>query len=250
MVNIIWKGRVLFFYFLVSLFTISFFLISVLPMKAARGNYKIKYFFAFVFSWIFVKLAEIICGLKYKVRGLEKLPSRPCLVLANHQSFWDNVFMQIIIPRHSWIIKKELFDIPFFGWGLRAVDPIAVDRSDNISVKKILTEGKKKFARGLWIVMFPESTRLRPEQKTRFKPSAAKLASGARVPIVLVAHNAGVFWPKGFWVKKPGRIEVNIVDVLYEGEIAEPDVRELTDKIENIINEEKEILFRKTLKAR
>ncbi len=243
--NLFWKLRILTFYAIIAIYTVLSFLISIIPLKLFN-NYNVKYGFAYLFSHGFVWITKMICGIKYEIRGLEKLPSRPSIAMANHQSFWDNVFMQVIIPKHSWIIKRELFDIPFFGWGLKAVDPIAVDRSDAISVKQILTQGVAKLKQGLWIVIFPESTRLRPEQKAKFKPSAAKLAALAGVPIVLVAHNAGVYWPKGFWITKPGTIEVVIVGTIEEEEIAKSDVRELTDKIENLINEEKERLFQKT----
>ena len=112
--------------------------------------------------------------------------------------------MQLIIPKHSWFDKRELFNIPFFGWGLKMVDPIAVPRRNNISIKQILREGqKKKLQDGLWLIVFPESTRLRPEQSTKFKPSAIRLEVTEKVPIVLMAHNAGVYWPKGFWINKP-----------------------------------------------
>lgn len=245
----LWNLRVLCFYGVVTIFTIVFVTAFLLPLKFLNFKYHIKYKLAEIFSYIFIFIAKYICGLKYSVSGLHKLPQGPCVVLANHQSFWDNVFMQIIIPQHSWIIKRELFKIPFFGWGLKIMDPIAVDRSDNISVKQILREGQKKLRNGLWVIIFPESTRLRPDQHTKFKPSAIKLASMAKVPIVLMAHNAGVYWPKGFWVKKPGTIQVKIIDVIPVEEVSNLDVRALTEKTEQIINSEKQILFEQSLKA-
>jgi 1-acyl-sn-glycerol-3-phosphate acyltransferase len=242
------RFRTLIFYFLISFFTIVCFSIFYIPIKLFHLKYHTKYKLALVFSYSFIWLVKITCGLRYNVSGLEKLPSEPSIVLANHQSFWDNVFMQLIIPQHSWILKRELFKIPFFGWGLKMVDPIAVDRRDNISVKQILREGQKKLQNGLWLIIFPESTRLRPEQITKFKPSAVKLASIAKVPIVLIAHNAGVYWPKGFWIKKSGTIQVKIIDVISVVELEEQDVRLLTEQIQEIINAEKQILFENTIK--
>jgi len=201
-----------------------------------------------VFSYSFIWLVRVICGLKYNVSGLEKLPKEPSIVLANHQSFWDNVFMQLIIPEHSWILKRELFKIPFFGWGLKMVDPIAVDRQDSLSVKQILREGQIKLQNGLWLIIFPESTRLKPDQITKFKPSAVKLASIAKVPIVLMAHNAGVYWPKGFWIKKSGTIQVKIIGVIQAASIEENDVRRITEQVQEVINAEKQILFENATK--
>lgn len=238
-----WNFRVLLFYLVTSILCISFFLLLYIPIKLFNVSYRLKYKIAVGFSYAFIWLAKNICGLKYQVSGLEKLPPGPCIVLANHQSFWDNVFMQLVIPEHSWIIKKELFNIPFFGWGLKMVEPVAVDRTDNISVKQILREGQKKLQNGLWLVVFPESTRLRPDQTTKFKPSAFKLATIAKVPIVLMAHNAGVFWPKGFWIKQPGTIQVKIIDVIGKEDVEKLDVRMLTQQAQELINAEKQLLF-------
>jgi len=210
-------------------------------------NYDIRYKIGFVYSHVFIWLAKVTCGLNYQVSGLDKLPTTPSIVLSNHQSFWDNIFMQIIIPEHSWVLKRELFNIPLFGWGLRMVKPIAVDRNANISVKQILTEGQKKILEGLWLIIFPESTRLKPEETKKFKPSAVKLASITKVPIVMIAHNAGVYWPKGFWIKQPGIIKVTIIDVISVEEIEQTDVRILTEKIEHVINSEKQRLFEETM---
>jgi 1-acyl-sn-glycerol-3-phosphate acyltransferase len=184
----------------------------------------------------------MIMDIKYEVQGLEKLPNGPYLVLSNHQSFWENFFMQLIIPEHSWVIKKELFEIPVFGWGLRMVEPIAVDRSATASIVQILEEGKKKLQSGLSIVIFPEGTRVKPDRSVSFKPSAAKLALEAEVPVVLMAHNAGVLWPKGFWFQKSGTINVKIIETMMPGEIARYDARSLTDYIQQRINTEKQVL--------
>jgi len=245
--TIIWRLRVLIFYTLVSIATFITFIICYIPMTFFNINYDIRYKIGFVYSHVFIWLAKVTCGLNYQVSGLDKLPTTPSIVLSNHQSFWDNIFMQIIIPEHSWVLKRELFNIPLFGWGLRMVKPIAVDRNANISVKQILTEGQKKILEGLWLIIFPESTRLKPEETKKFKPSAVKLASITKVPIVMIAHNAGVYWPKGFWIKQPGIIKVTIIDVISVEEIEQTDVRILTEKIEHVINSEKQRLFEETM---
>ncbi|MCC8372360.1 MAG: 1-acyl-sn-glycerol-3-phosphate acyltransferase [Rickettsia endosymbiont of Pseudomimeciton antennatum] len=243
-----WRLRVLTFYALLAIFTITFFLICYIPVTFFNINYYIRYRIGFIFSYVFIWLARIFCGLKYQVFGLDKLPASPSIVLSNHQSCWEQIFVQLIIPEHSWVLKKELFNIPLFGWGLEMVKPIAVDRNANISVGQILREGQEKIKSGLWLVIFPESTRFKPEQNAKFKPSAVKLASLAKVPIVMMAHNAGVYWPKGFWIEKPGVIQVKIIDVIPVEEIEQSDVRQLTEKIEQVINNEKQILFEQTYK--
>jgi len=243
-----WHLRVLIFYALLAIFTFTFFLICYIPVRFFNVNYYIRYRIGVIFSYVFIWLAKTCCGLKYCVLGLDKLPSVPSILLSNHQSFWEQIFVQLIIPEHSWVLKKELFNIPLFGWGLKMVKPIAVDRNANISVNQILKEGQEKIKSGLWLIIFPESTRFRPEQTAKFKPSAAKLASLAKVPIVMMAHNAGVYWPKGFWIKKSGTIQIRIIGVIPADEVIDCDARELTDKIELLINTEKQILYEAAIK--
>jgi 1-acyl-sn-glycerol-3-phosphate acyltransferase len=216
-------------------------------MHYLNAGYNVRYKVAESFSYIFVFLAKFLCGIRYEVIGIEKLPKngKPHIVLANHQSFWENLFLQLIIPKHSWVIKEELFDIPIFGWCLRTVKPIAVDRSNSRSVVQILNEGQKKIEEGLSIIMFPEATRVKIDKNVKFKPSAAKLAMSTSVPIILIAHNAGVCWPKGFWFRKPGLISVKILEVIAVEKYEDYDVRTLTDYIQDRINKEKEILVRK-----
>ncbi|MCF8463152.1 MAG: 1-acyl-sn-glycerol-3-phosphate acyltransferase [Rickettsiaceae bacterium] len=186
-------------------------------------------------------MLRIICSLDYKVEGLEKLPNKPAVFMANHQSFWDNMFMQLVVPKHSWIIKKELLDIPFFGWGLKILEPIAVNRDLKMSVRQIIVKGVETIANGMSMVIFPESTRLRVDENRSFKPSGVKLAFEASVPMVLIAHNSGLFWPKGFWIS-PGTIKVEIVDVIYPEQFQHNNVREMTDNVQKIIQERKKFL--------
>ncbi|MBL3284667.1 1-acyl-sn-glycerol-3-phosphate acyltransferase [Rickettsiales endosymbiont of Paramecium tredecaurelia] len=247
MLDFIWHLRVLLFYLVVSIFTITFFTISAVPLRFCNLSYDTKYLIVTWFSRGFILICKLICNLDYKITGIEKLPKEPCVVMANHQSFWDNIIMQLIIPKHSWIIKRELFDIPFFGWGLKLVEPIAVDRTERLSVKQILEYGAQKLSQGLWIVIFPESTRLNPDQTARFKPSGLKLAQVAEVPVVLLAHNAGVYWPKGFWIKKPGVIDIRVLDVISKEELEQFDVRTLNDKAENLINTNKQMLLQQSI---
>jgi 1-acyl-sn-glycerol-3-phosphate acyltransferase len=178
--------------------------------------------------------------MRYEVEGIENLPEGPAVVLANHQSFWDNMIMPLLFPRQTWVVKKELFDVPLFGLGLKIADPIAVDRTKTTSVNQIIDDGTKKLKQGLWVVMFPEATRLLPGKTVPFKASGAKLAHTNMAPIVPMAHNAGLLWPKGFWIKRPGLIKIKIGKTIYPK--PEQDVRELNSYVEEWINTTKEQL--------
>lgn len=234
-----WKARVLFYYFVITLDTI-FFLIPILLASLLGIKHKQRYNLAIAYAWSFVNITKWICGINYEIEWDVELPKRPYVIMANHQSFWDNVIMPHIFPRQSWVIKKELYNIPFFGLGLRLVEPIAVDRSDNLSVSQILNMGTLKLQEDICVVIFPEATRLRPGVKTKMKPAGTKLAQMNNVPIVLMAHNAGLFWPKGFWIKKPGTVKVKVGKIINIK--PEDDVRQVTTEIENWINTEKDRL--------
>ncbi|RTK92901.1 MAG: 1-acyl-sn-glycerol-3-phosphate acyltransferase [Rickettsiales bacterium] len=241
----LWRIRILAFYTLISLIITSFFIIICPTVKIFSISYHWRYKFSIILSNIFIYLMWIICGIKFKVTGLEKLPTdgKPYLVLSNHQSFWENFFMQLIIPEHSWVIKKELFNIPFFGWCLRLLKPIAVDRNDSNSITQILYEGANKINNGLSIIIFPESTRVKVDHEVKFKPSAAKLALETKTSIVLLAHNAGLIWPKGFWFKSSGTIKISIIEYMSTEHVTQfKEARELTDYIQNKINKEKNLL--------
>ena len=242
-----WRSRVLTFYTIISIIMVLFFILFWVPMQLSNVSYSSRYKVAELFSYIFIYLLWLVCGIKFKVIDREKLPvdGNPYIALSNHQSFWENFFMQIIIPEHSWVIKKELFDIPVFGFGLRSVAPIAVDRSDSRSVVQILEEGNKKIESGLSIVMFPEGGTVKPDCSVKFKPSAARLALNTGVPVVLIVHNAGLVWPKGFWFKRPGTVKVKIIECLSSAQINSygADARELTYYIQEKINSEKKILI-------
>lgn len=234
-----WKARILLYYVLIT-FDTAFFLIPIILTTLLGMRHKHRYYIAIAYAWSFINITKWVCGIKYEVEWDIEMPKGPCVILANHQSFWDNVIMPHIFPRQSWVIKKELYNIPFFGLGLRLVEPIAVDRNDNISVSQILNRGTEKLRDGLCVVMFPEATRLRPGAKTKMKPSGVKLAQMNNVPIVLMAHNAGLFWPKGFWIKKPGTVKVKIGKIINVKK--EDNIREVISQIEDWINTEKDKL--------
>lgn len=170
------------------------------------------YCYRIITSWshFFIWWSKLTCGLKYKVIGRENLPAAPYVVLCNHQSMWETIFMQVLLPPQSWVLKRELLWIPFFGWGLALIKPIAIDRSSPSAVKYTLTKGVQRLNEGRVIVFYPEGTRVPPGSTHKYSRSGAALAISANVPVVPIAHNAGNFWPRGPWIKQAGTIEVRI----------------------------------------
>jgi 1-acyl-sn-glycerol-3-phosphate acyltransferase len=184
-------------------------------------------------AYIMLFLTRVICGVHYRILGTENIPKKPSIVLSKHQSAWETLAFQQIFPPQVWVLKKELLHIPFFGWGLAMTNPIAINRSlGRTALKQIVRQGKDRLKKGLWIVIFPEGTRIDPGKKGKYGIGGAWLATNTGVPVVPVAHNAGVLWGKNSFIKFPGTITVSI------GEPIDPagmDASELNTKVEEWI---------------
>jgi 1-acyl-sn-glycerol-3-phosphate acyltransferase len=160
---------------------------------------------------LMVFLARTILGIQWKVEGRENLPERPAVILAKHQSAWETMAFQIIFPPQVHVLKRELLWIPFFGWGLALMSPIAIDRSRGVAaLRAIARRGRERLAQGFWVVVFPEGTRVAPGERRAYQLGGAWLAAAAAAPVVPVAHNAGLFWPRNAFVKRPGTVTVRI----------------------------------------
>ena len=155
--------------------------------------------------------AERICGIRYRVMGRERLPPPPFVVLSNHQSAWETLAFQLIFPPQVWVVKRELLWIPFFGWGLAMLTPIAIDREAGPrALRQMLEQGRDRLARGFCIVIFPEGTRMAPGKRGEYQPGGAWLAAKTAAPIVPVAHDSGAVWRRNAFLKYPGTITVSI----------------------------------------
>ena len=160
---------------------------------------------------IMLFLTRVICGVRYRVLGMENIPKTPSIVLSKHQSAWETLAFQQIFPAQVWVLKKALLHIPFFGWGLAMTSPIAINRSSGrAALKQIVQQGKDRLKQGLWIVIFPEGTRIVPGKKGKYGIGGAWLATHTGVSVVPVAHNAGELWGKNSFIKRSGTITVSI----------------------------------------
>ncbi|HYL88523.1 MAG TPA: lysophospholipid acyltransferase family protein [Burkholderiales bacterium] len=162
-------------------------------------------------SKLVVWLAKVVLGIQWQVQGREHLPARPAVILAKHQSAWETMAFQLIFPPQVHVLKRELLWIPFFGWGLALMSPIAIDRSRGVAaLRAIARRGRERLEQGFWVVVFPEGTRVRPGERRPYQLGGAWLAAAAGAPVVPVAHNAGLVWPRNAFVKRPGTVIVRI----------------------------------------
>ncbi len=170
-----------------------------------------------VMSWTRLNLAALkwICGIDYRVEGRENLPEGPAIVMSKHSSTWETMALVQVLPPVAWVLKKELMYIPFFGWGLAALDHIAIDRkAGRNAVKQVVDQGTACLKAGRWVVIFPEGTRVQPGKKGRYKLGGGVLAEQSGYPVVPIAHNAGFFWPREQFIKYPGLITIRIGPVI------------------------------------
>jgi 1-acyl-sn-glycerol-3-phosphate acyltransferase len=180
----------------------------------------IRYRIITVWSRLMVAGAETVCGIRYRVLGAERIPPAPFIVLANHQSAWETLAFQAIFPPQVSVVKRELLWIPFFGWGLAMLSPIAIDRDAGPrALRQLLKQGRDRLARGFCIVTFPEGTRVPPGARAEYQIGGAWLAVSTSTPVLPVAHNAGEVWRRRAFLKRPGLVTVSVVEDWIEGEV-------------------------------
>ncbi len=156
-------------------------------------------------------LARVLCGLRYQVHGREHLPAGPAIIMSKHQSTWETLSLALIFPPQTWVLKREVLWIPLFGWALALLKPIAIDRrSKREAIQQVIEQGRARLRTGIWVTVFPEGTRVAPRQRGRWGQGGAVLAAQTGCPVVPVAHNAGHYWPRRGFIKRPGVIQVLI----------------------------------------
>lgn len=186
------------------LFALTFFLFAWLPASK-------RHLIGIGYAKSLVRLLELLIGLKYTIVGAENVPTEPAIICCKHQSAWETLALQIAFPAQVFVCKRELFWIPVFGWGLRLMSPIAIDRKDRAkATRQILEQGTQRKKQGFWISIFPEGTRVPPGVRGRYKLGAARMAKTLEMDIVPVAVNSGEFWPRNSFMKHPGLITMVI----------------------------------------
>ena len=190
-----------------AMLLIGVFCLPIAPFLPLSGRYRLLN----LYNHVLMVWFRVACGVRYEIEGRENLPSGPCVIQANHQCEWETVFLQVMKPPVCTVLKQELLRFPIFGWALRLLHPIALDRSRPArAMKQVLTQGVTRLQGGLSVLIFPEGTRVEPGVRKRYNKSGSVIACRAGVPVLPVAHNAGERWPGRHWVKRPGVLRVRI----------------------------------------
>lgn len=179
-------------------------------------------------------LAKRLLGIEYEVIGRHNIPAEPAVILSKHQSAWETIAYTSIFPPHVYVLKRELLWIPFLGWGLALMSPIAIDRArGKEAIRRMIEIGGKRLAQGFSIMVYPEGTRIPVGRRGIYKIGGAVLAVQNAVRVLPVAHNAGLLWPRKAFVKQPGKVTVVIGEPIdTAGRTAEEVIREVEEWIE------------------
>jgi 1-acyl-sn-glycerol-3-phosphate acyltransferase len=161
--------------------------------------------------------AKVICGVRTRVQGMDHVPSaadaRGAVLLASkHQSTYETFLYPALMPHPlAYVFKRELLYIPFFGWAMARMDMIHIDRSKRAEAwNKVAAQGKRLASEGVWVIMFPEGTRIERGEKGVYKSGAARLAIATGVPIVPIAAASAKCWPRKSFLLRPGVVDVSI----------------------------------------
>ena len=207
-----------------SLPFISAVILVAYPFVSAKILSKIA---SFWISFI-LKLLRFLCGLDWEVKGLSNIPNSPVIVISNHQGQWESLYLQTLIHPISSIIKEELLWIPFFGWALAFMGPIPINRKNKFqSLRKVIDEANRRLNDGSSVLIFPEGTRIKPENGiAEFSNSCGLLSVKNNIPILPICHNSGKYWENKKFIKKSGLINVRI-GPLFKGD----DPKVLTNEV-------------------
>jgi 1-acyl-sn-glycerol-3-phosphate acyltransferase len=160
--------------------------------------------------------ARVICGVRWRVHGMQRLPSAdplaPVILCPKHQSTWETfAFPTLMAHPLAYVFKRELLYIPFFGWAMGRLDMIHIDRSKRTEAwSKVAEQGRRLMARGIWVIMFPEGTRTPRGQQGVYKSGASRLALATGSPVVPIAVTSARCWPRKSFVLRPGLIDISI----------------------------------------
>ncbi|CDY79766.1 1-acyl-sn-glycerol-3-phosphate acyltransferase [Caballeronia glathei] len=190
----------------------SILILPLFPFVGRNGRYRL----ARLWCRAMVVMMRVITGVTCSVEGLEQLPEGPFIMLCRHESTWETLAFMALFPRRiSFVFKRELERIPFFGWVLVGLDMVSLDRGSIRQAHQAVTrECAQKLALGDAVVIFPEGTRVPHDAPLKLASGGVRLACATKVPVVPVVHDAGKVWPAKGWPDRPGHIRVIVTPTL------------------------------------
>jgi len=225
------------------LFNLYFFLItpvfSLLLILFRPLGFKAAWFWAKLWSRSTLAAARLICGIRVEIEGRENFPDEACVVIAKHQSALETIAMPMLVPPYAWILKRELFYIPIFGWALAAIGTIAIRRGNpREAIKQVIEQGDERLAENRWVVIFPEGTRSAVGTTGNYQPGGIVVAQKAGAAILPLAMNTGTCWPKRGFIKKPGTVTFKFLPLIDAETVSSAKRNDLLEQLKTDIEAE------------
>jgi len=219
-----------------ALFNLFFFALtpicSLMVILFRPFGFKASWFWARLWSRSALAAARILCGIHVKVEGQEHLPDEPCVVMGKHQSAMETIAMPSLVPPYAWILKRELFYIPFFGWALALMGTIGIRRGNpREAIKQVIEQGKARLAEKRWLVIFPEGTRSSVGTTGNYQPGGVVVAQKTCAAILPLALNTGTCWPKRGFIKTPGTVIFKFLPLIDAEAVVKTKRNELLEEI-------------------
>ena len=189
--------------------------LAILMVRLFGASSRTRYRIARAWLKLSVDSAGVIMGIRTRITGMEHLPTQEkqgVVLLVKHQSTYETFLMPAIMPRPlAYVFKKELLRVPFFGWSIGSLDMIHIDRGQGVrAFVKVVQQGRALLARGTWVIMFPEGTRIPRGEKGQYKNGGTRLAIETGAPVIPVAVTSAKCWPRKAFIKTPGTVEFSI----------------------------------------
>ena len=189
--------------------------LAILLVRLFGASSRTRYRIARAWLKLSVDSAGVIMGIRTRITGMEHLPTQEkqgVVLLVKHQSTYETFLMPAIMPRPlAYVFKKELLRVPFFGWSIGSLDMIHIDRSQRAAAfNKVVQQGKRLMDQGVWVIMFPEGTRIPRGEKGKYRSGGTRLAIECGAPVIPIAVTSAKCWPRKAFIKKPGIVDISI----------------------------------------
>jgi 1-acyl-sn-glycerol-3-phosphate acyltransferase len=184
-----------------------------------------------------ILLMRAICGIKVEFRGVEKIPKGPLIVASKHQSMWETISLLRFFEAPFFVVKRELKFIPIFGLFIIKTDMVAIDRSKGgRAMLAVMRRAEQEVKHGRQFVIFPEGTRTAPGAPPHYKAGIGLIYADCGVPVLPVALNSGLFWPRRTFMRYPGTLVVEFLDPIPPGLKRDEFLKRVESTIEEATN--------------
>lgn len=215
------------------LFVLTTMLLSLLAAPGLLMPYRVVVWVKQLWLHLVLGMTRLVIGIGWEERGKENIPDGPVIFAAKHQSAIDTLVLSVAHPFCVFVLKRELIWLPIWGWFLLRLGMIPIDRSKGLaSMKKVTSAAGDTVARGQSILIFPQGTRTPPGAVRPYLPGVAAIYKGANVPVVPVALNSGLFWPRRQMGKHPGIVTIEYLEPIEPGLDRKSFMQALEDRIE------------------